>query len=615
MARSHLVVPVAPQDQEMAGPVVPGQDLHELQGGEVGPLEIVQEHHEGVGGSGEDPHEVGEDAVEPPLGLGGADVGHRGLGADQELDLLDHVGHHPSVGPQGHDQLVPHHGHPVLALGEHLADEAGEGLEDRVIREIPPELIELALAEVPAGGRDRALDLVDQGRLPDARVAGDGEDAALAARHPLELRHQPPGLGLPTVEPLGDPEPGRDVGPAELEGRAPPLGPEGIEAPAKVVLDSEGARVAVLGALLQEPTDDVGDDLGDRGRPLRERDRAARDVRMHQLRRVVVLEGDPAAGQLVEGDPQGVEVGPGVDAPVHAPRLLRGDVGQGALEAVRGPLLDPLLAEPGRDPQVDELHDPRVLVDDGVGRLDVLVDDAGGVEEPHGLGQGHPDRQELLEGHPSVGEDAVQRRGPEVLGDQRGRGPEPDQLEVTDDRVAPHRDADVEGPLVAGQLAGCGVGLPGDLDHDGLAVGDLDPAVHERATALVDERSELVSGKFGHGATGEVSRCGSRTHPPAPPRSKSRGPTGPKSPPSPVARSGSRESGLRSNGGATPRAERRAGRRTAPDPGGRSPEASGRVRRDAPCDVPRCVVTHPTAGRPGGPGRPPRRISTGCSPG
>ena len=107
MTGRDLVVAVPAEDQEVGRRLVPGQDLHQLEGGEVGPLEVVEEEHERVLGAGEGPDEPGKDPVQPPAGLVRADVGDRRLGAHEELDLGQDVGHDPAARPQGSAGAAP----------------------------------------------------------------------------------------------------------------------------------------------------------------------------------------------------------------------------------------------------------------------------------------------------------------------------------------------------------------------------------------------------------------------------------------------------------------------------------------------------------------------------
>ena len=106
----------------------------------------------------------------------------------------------------------------------------------------------------------------------------------------------------------------------------------------------------------------------------------SRQVGVDELERILRGERQPAGEQLVERDPERVEVAPAIDPPVVAAGLLGRDVVQRAFEVVD--LVDdgPLALELGRDPEVDDADGLRRRDDDDVRRVDVLVDDAAGVD-------------------------------------------------------------------------------------------------------------------------------------------------------------------------------------------------------------------------------------------
>ncbi len=75
----HLVVAIRTDDEEVPRVEVRHQILQEREARRVGPLEIVEEEHEGVLLPGEHPDEVPEDDAEPVLRLDRRQLGGRRL--------------------------------------------------------------------------------------------------------------------------------------------------------------------------------------------------------------------------------------------------------------------------------------------------------------------------------------------------------------------------------------------------------------------------------------------------------------------------------------------------------------------------------------------------------
>ena len=168
------------------------------------------------------------------------------------------------------------------------------------------------------------MQLGDERRLADARVARHEHELGPALRdHALERGEQRLDLALAAVEPLRDLEPVGEIALAEREGLDGAARPPPGEALVEVVPQAERALVALLGGLGEQLEHDRGQERGNRGDERVRRERRLGDVAVHPLDGIAGLEGQGARQHLVEGDAEGVEVGPLVDPAVHPARLLR----------------------------------------------------------------------------------------------------------------------------------------------------------------------------------------------------------------------------------------------------------------------------------------------------
>ena len=104
-----------------------------------------------------------------------------------------------------------------LALGEDLAQEAIERLDDGAVGCVAVELIVLAAGEVAFLARQGLEDLQHQRRLADSGVARDQHDLPLAIEHARKRGGQRFDAGLATVQALVDLEDPLAVGLADEE--------------------------------------------------------------------------------------------------------------------------------------------------------------------------------------------------------------------------------------------------------------------------------------------------------------------------------------------------------------------------------------------------------------
>ncbi len=125
-------------------------------------------------------------------------------------------------------------------------------------------------------------------------------------------------------------------------------------------------------------------------------------VAVEEFHRIARPEGELPAQQLIEGDPQRIEVRPVVDRSVHTAGLLGGDIAQvRSPEAARGNGLGSLVRELRRTLETGELDDAGRSIDEDVVGPYILVNDLVAVNGAEGVCQTNGDRQEFCGLQPS----------------------------------------------------------------------------------------------------------------------------------------------------------------------------------------------------------------------
>jgi hypothetical protein len=157
-----------------------------------------------------------------------------------------------------------------------------------------------------------------------------------------------------------------------------PLG----EAAAQIDLQACRGLVAVFGVLGEELENDRVDDGRQSGRTCTRRRWLPGDMAMDPLHGIGGVEGQLTGEELVEGDPERVEVASGVDRAVHAAGLFRRHIGERAGDHLGWRQRRALASQPGGDAESGQTHVAR-CVDQHVCRLDVSVDQAVSVHLAH----------------------------------------------------------------------------------------------------------------------------------------------------------------------------------------------------------------------------------------
>ncbi|MFT3768292.1 MAG: hypothetical protein QM820_22815 [Minicystis sp.] len=355
---------------------------------------------------GERTDEAAEGEGEAALRLGGREIGHGRRLAEDEGDVGDDGGDHAAAVAERGGQAIADPAEAILALGEELADQIGEGRHQRRIGDVAPELIELARHEVAAPQEHGLVDLVHQRALAHARVARDEEQLRAALAHAIEGLHQGLDLGVAAVELLRDLQAIGDIVYAAHEalGRAAGRGQAGAE----IGLQAGRGLVAILRRLGEELHHDGGHGPRDGGVDLVRRDGALGDVEVDQLDGIGRVEGHAAGEHLVEGGAERVEVGAVIERAVHAPGLLGREVAERAFEHVGAVDARGLARERRGQAEVDEVDDAGPGVDHDVGRVHVLVDHAVAVDGRELLGDVRADRERFVEAEAALVEERAQ---------------------------------------------------------------------------------------------------------------------------------------------------------------------------------------------------------------
>ena len=132
MGGGDLGVAKGAHGQQVAAVRIARERLQQRERGDVRPLQIIQEEHQGVLGGGEGLQRLGEHAVEAVAGLGGGQGRGRRLIAEQRPGLRHRLDEHGGVHPERLIQPLARLLRLRLALGERLADELPQGLVDGV---------------------------------------------------------------------------------------------------------------------------------------------------------------------------------------------------------------------------------------------------------------------------------------------------------------------------------------------------------------------------------------------------------------------------------------------------------------------------------------------------
>src|SRR5215813_4149037 len=155
---------------------------------------------------------------------------------------------------------------------------------------------------------------------------------------------------------------------------APPL-PFGL-ATAKVVFEASRRLIALFGSLREQLHGDRRDRTRNFLQPLGRRHRPPGEMAVDPFHRLRGDKRQSTGEHSVEGDTERIEVTPGVDGAIHASGLFRRHVGERAGNGL-GRMWGLTLASEARcDAKAGQPHFAGRLVEQDVGWLDILVDEA-----------------------------------------------------------------------------------------------------------------------------------------------------------------------------------------------------------------------------------------------
>ena len=162
MSLTDLVVAVGADDQQPAEVGIGEERAQQREGRRIGPLEVIEEDHQGMSRGSEHRQELLKQQGEPVLRLRGPEDRHGGLLPDDVLDGRDDVDDDLRVDPERLEQRVLPSPHRLLALGQQLPHELLECLRQPAIGGVARQLVELPGDEVSAPVSERLMELVDQ---------------------------------------------------------------------------------------------------------------------------------------------------------------------------------------------------------------------------------------------------------------------------------------------------------------------------------------------------------------------------------------------------------------------------------------------------------------------
>ena len=399
------------------GELAAQQQFDDAQGGLVAPLEVVEHEQQRAILGGERAEQAQQQRLEAPGGLGGLHVGDLGLRAEHRGEGRYEVADQARDGSERGGEAGPPGGERGLGFGEAAAHELLDRTCQGGVGDVALRGIEVTAGDRRAGGDGRRDHAADQCRLTGAGGPADEHEPRLSGPRAGQHGVEDAALLVAAEQLVGQPQLRRDVGEARRERVDEAALVEVVEAALQVRPEPAHALVAGVGALLEQLEDHLRERGGQLGAKLLRGRRHAGEVAVHEAERVIVLKREAAGEQLVERDAEGVVVTASVDGAAGATGLLGRHVLQGAL-AVAGVAV----AGEGGGGEVDE-HDATVGCDEYVARLDVAMQDLGGVHGRDGAGEAEREAQALDEvgGAVRTADPGAQRGAVDPREDQRGQ--------------------------------------------------------------------------------------------------------------------------------------------------------------------------------------------------
>ena len=124
--------------------------------------------------------------VKPVLGLRCIELLYRHSRTDNGLYLRDQVDENLRVASQGLAELGSPLCKPFFGLTEELPHQTSKSLSDRAVGDVALKLIEFAFTEVASTMDDRLVNLTDQRRFADARIARHQHESLVSTGNVVE---------------------------------------------------------------------------------------------------------------------------------------------------------------------------------------------------------------------------------------------------------------------------------------------------------------------------------------------------------------------------------------------------------------------------------------------
>ncbi len=376
-----LAIPERADQQQGVQVRIVDQIGQQVERGSIQPLQIIQEQHERMLRPREHAQKAPKHGLKTVLRFLRRQLLHRRLLADEEFQLGNEFDEERPIRAQRALQCLPPPAHLRFALAEDLAHQSSECLGQRGIRDVALVLIELAGGKETALRDERLVQFAHHRRLADAGIAGNHHQLGRAAGDdPVKGGDQERDFGLAPIEFFRNQQLGGGVMRAEREGVDVSLRCPLRQAAAQIGFQAGSSLVALLGRFGKQLHDEGRDLFGNAGRPLGGRYRLSSEVAMEQFHRVRGGKRQHAGQHFIERHAQRVKVAAGIDRAVHAAGLLGRHVGERASDFLGRRESLALARLVGGNAEARQMDRAGAHLDQHVGRLDVLVNDAARVQ-------------------------------------------------------------------------------------------------------------------------------------------------------------------------------------------------------------------------------------------
>ena len=256
MGWRYLVIPISPQQQQIAGLALGIEHLHQLQRSGIGPLEVVNENDEGMFLRRKDLNELLENEVEAILGGTSCEFGDGRLRADDSLKFGNDVDEDLASLPHRRQDAR----FPLLQLSvgfrQQLPRQVSEGLHKRAEGNVAIELVEFSFDEVTTLAHDGLVDFIHNGGFTNPRKTGDQHHLTAAISCTLKGIEQRLNFVVPPIELVGNVEAIANIPLPQLKlSNLPRFFPR-LQTPLQIVLQPQRTLISILSIFCHQFQDD-----------------------------------------------------------------------------------------------------------------------------------------------------------------------------------------------------------------------------------------------------------------------------------------------------------------------------------------------------------------------